>query len=162
MKFVPSIRAARDDDAPYLQDIDIKCFEHTWLPDDWGILWESKTANVLVGCHYGTPVSFLAWELHEYKDLPALHVYKVAVKPLFRGNNCGKHLLANAYELLVKTGDVRYITIPVPESMTVGEPPKNCVGWLHKLNFKGTSIVDTQERLYGAAEDVILFVQEMP
>ena len=162
MKFVPDIRAARNGDEHYLYDIDIKCFEHTWLPDEWGILWESEAANVMVACYYGTPIGFLAWERHVHNDQPALHMYKVAVKPVYRGNNVGKHMLAYAYEV-ANHFKLRYLTIPVPLSMTIGDPPKNCVGWLvGKMNFQADKIVEAKECLYGSDEDVILFVKDMP
>lgn len=160
MKYVPSIRSAQPEDADCLQLLDVKCFEHTWLPRDWKNLWGNDSSEIFVGCLSVTPISFAACELSDLDGIPILHVYKVGVLPMYRGSNIGKHLLAAAYDIGVKA-KVKYLTIPIPESLTCGEPPKNCIGWLKKMGFKSNRIMDDKEIMYGQKEDVYLFTYEL-
>ncbi len=159
MKFVPAIRPAIKTDAPYLIDIDVKSFDHAWLDDDWAIVWDDQDASIYVATVYGNPIGFMATERQEHNGKLLNHIYKVAVKEQFRGNNVGRMLLAHAYEEAKQSG-MSYLSLSVPESMTVENSPRYCLPWIQKMGFVATETVGT-ERLWGQKEEVILFMFEV-
>lgn len=160
MKFVPVIRKAGPRDAKFLIDIDIKSYEHTWLPEDWALAWEDQDTSIHVAVVYGTPVGFMVTEREEHDDKLLNHIYKIAVKEQFRGNNVGRKLLAVAYEEAKEHG-MNYLSIAVPESMTHEDNPRYCLPWLVKMGFKATGVVKEGTSLWGTKEDIFVFEYEV-
>jgi ribosomal protein S18 acetylase RimI-like enzyme len=156
MKFVPTIRPAIERDAPYLIDIDIKCYDHAWLNEDWALVWGDKDSSILVAVVYGQPVGFIVTEREEYEGRLLNHIYKVAVKEKFRGNNVGKKLLAAAYEEARKSG-MQYLSMSVPASMTLEGNSRYCVPWIQKMGFAAVETLPDNTMLWGQTEDVIVF-----
>lgn len=156
MKFVPTIRHAVERDAPYLVDIDVKCYDYAWLDDDWSLLWDDTSISILVAIVYGQPVGFIVTEREEHEGQLLNHIYKVAVKDKFRGNNVGKKLLAAAYEEAKRAG-MEYLSLAIPESMTRVDNPRYCVPWIQKMGFTATETLHDEITTFGVKEDVILF-----
>jgi ribosomal protein S18 acetylase RimI-like enzyme len=156
MKVVPTIRRAIERDAPYLVDIDIKCYDHAWLDEDWALVWEDTDSSILVAVFYGQPIGFIVTEREEYNNRLLNHIYKVAVKEKFRGNNIGRMLLAAAYDEAKRAG-MEYLSMSVPESMTRESNPRNCVRWIQKMGFLAVETLPENTMLWGKKEDVIVF-----
>lgn len=156
MNSVLDIRSAQPKDIQHLRDLDVKCFDYCWTDEDWKAL-DSEYSTVIVACAHGTPIAMLVCDEQEFKGRKLLHIYKVCVKPQFRGKNLGKKLLARAYEI-AKMISADALAISVPESMTRPENSTNCVGWLKKMGFFAACILEEKDWLYGQEEDVILFV----
>ena len=162
MNFVPTIRPAEERDAPFLIDIDVKCFEHSWLNEEWSLIWNDNNASVFVACVYGNVVGFMATERQVYQEGFLLnHIYKVAVRENFRGHNLGKKLLAYAYDEAINN-KMDYLSMSVPASMTVEGHPRYCVPWINKMGFKAIETLENTEFVYGQKEEVILFMLEVP
>jgi ribosomal protein S18 acetylase RimI-like enzyme len=156
MKFVPTIRSAIKRDAPYLLDIDIKSYDHAWLPEDWGLVWEDQDSSIWVAIVYGQPVGFIVTEREDYEGKLLNHIYKIAVKGQFRGSNIGRMLLARAYQEAKETG-MNYLSIAVPMSMTLEKNPRYCLPWLQKMEFKAVDTLPNNTSLWGQKEDIIIF-----
>ena len=157
MKFVPSIRPAIKSDAPYLIDIDIKSFDHSWLDDDWAIVWDDNDASIHVAVVYGNPIGFMATERQEYNGKFLNHIYKLAVREQFRRQGIGRMLLACAYEEAKKNG-MGYLSLSVPDSLLRESNPRCCLPWLQKMGFEAVETVTENEFIWGQKEDVILFM----
>ena len=160
MNFVPTIRPAIARDAPYLVDIDIKCFEHSWLDEDWAYIWDFGDANIHVALVYGNPIGFMVTERQLYKEQYLNHIYKVAVREQFRGHNVGKLLLARAYEE-AKQCEAEYLSMSVTESMLSKNNPQYCLPWITKMGFKAVETLHEGTSLWGQKEDVIMFTFEV-
>lgn len=160
MKFVPTIRPAIQSDAPYLIDIDVKCFDHSWLDEDWAFIWEDGDANIHVSLVYGNPIGFMVTERQVYNDKRLNHIYKVAVREQFRGNNLGKLMLAKAYNE-AKMYESQYLSMSIPESMLTKESPRYCLPWIEKMGFKAVETTHESTALWGQKEDVIMFTFEV-
>ncbi len=160
MKFVPTIRPAIERDAPFLVDIDVKCYDYAWLDEDWGIVWDDKDTSVHVATVYGTPVGFAVTERIEQKDRPTNHIYKIAVKEQFRGNNVGRMLLAVVYDEAQKLG-MKYLTLAAPATATIKGHPRYCLPWIEKMGFKAVQILHDDLSLWGHKEDIIIFQFEV-
>lgn len=156
MKFNTTVRLAQADDIKYLVDLDVKCFEHAWLPDEWKSAWEKKEIAIYVSSIYNTPVGMMVLEEQKYEEKSLLHIYKLAVHKLHRNKRVGKEMLACAFDIALKAND-DYLSISVPESLTDPSNPANCLDWLHKMGFRSHKI-EGKERLYGREEDVFLFL----
>jgi ribosomal protein S18 acetylase RimI-like enzyme len=160
MKIVPTIRPAIKRDAPYLIDIDVKCYDHAWLKDDWSIVWDDPDTTILVAVVYGQPVGFIVTEREDHEGRLLNHIYKVAVKEQFRGNNLGKLLLAKAYEEAKREG-LQYLSLAVPMSLTLLSSPRYCLPWLTKMGFQAVDTLPENTMLWGQKEDVIIFEFEV-
>lgn len=160
MKFVPTIREAVERDAKFLIDIDVKSYEHTWLPEDWSLAWDDEDTSIYVAVVYGTPIGFMVTEREEYDGKLFNHIYKIAVKQTYRGHNVGRMLLARAYEEAKQHG-MQYLSIAVPETMTHEKNPRYCLPWLIKMGFKATGVMREGTALWGTKEDIFVFEYEV-
>ncbi len=84
------IRATTERDAHYLLDIDIKCFDYAWLPEDWRNL--AKTCLACVATWNGTPIGMVIFANNQ---LGGVDIEKIAVKPPYRNQGIGRRLLRN-------------------------------------------------------------------
>ena len=160
MKFVPAIRHAVERDAQFLIDIDVKSYDHAWLPEDWALAWEDPDTSIHVATHYGTPVGFMVTEREDHGGKLLNHIYKIAVKEQFRGSNVGKKLLSRAYEEAKEFG-MQYLSLAVPETMTHQDNPRYCLPWIEKMGFKATELIKDGTTLWGVKEDIIVFIFEV-
>ena len=83
-------RAADQKDGHYLIDIDIKCFDDAWTPEDW-----RHVAQYCVACvatWNGTPVGMAVF----YNDfMGSIEIVKVAVKRPYRNMGIARRLIFN-------------------------------------------------------------------
>ena len=74
-------RAAEQKDAHYLIDIDIKCFDYAWTPEDWRQI--AKDCVACVATWNGTPVGMAIF----YNDhAGSIEIVKIAVKKPYRNS----------------------------------------------------------------------------
>jgi ribosomal protein S18 acetylase RimI-like enzyme len=143
-----SVRKAYGEDAHYIIDIDIKCFDDPWPPEYW-VSFEDL--QVYVATYYGTPIAMVAFMVGETeKGIKFVSLSKLAVKPAFRGRGVSKMLLAQA-EKFAKQINAHSIWLTVPESLCVGE--RSIAGWLKLAGFRATSVQPECFESYGEPED---------
>lgn len=157
-----SIREAKDEDAQYVMDIDIKCFGYPWTPDFWADT--SKTYQTLVATFYGTPVAMAVYSKGPvicptfcYEAPEGVHtLLKVAVKEKYRRHGIGKMLVnrvkGNAYSAKSET-----LLAIVPESLCVPSSSKDASVWLGNCGFRAKQIIPACFTDCGEVEDGFLF-----
>lgn len=159
-----SIREAREEDAHYVMDIDLKCFTYPWSAEFWAD--QEDFYKTLVATWYGTPVAMAVYSVGSVicptfcydADDGDFTILKVGVKKNYRNKGIGRHLVNHIKRVAdgVKATSVLAIS---PESSCL--PPGNNAGsWMRKLGFKGKGIIPGCFIDCGDAEDGYLF--ELP
>jgi ribosomal protein S18 acetylase RimI-like enzyme len=145
-------RETRPADAHYLIDIDIKCFEHAWTPEEWRET--SETSLGAVATWHGVPIGMSISRRSLEGDV---EVVKVGVKPPYRNNGIGRHLLQNCILHARDIMATRLFTI-VPESAIAPGQPQDLSTWLSKLGFRAEKpLLRNHFYSYGQSEDGVTF-----
>lgn len=127
-----NVRDAREGDTNYVFDIDLKCFDTAWTPDDWRE--KSEQYRILVCTYFGTPVAVVVFREHE----GAVEIAKLAVKKQFRLKGIANNLLDDVAKW-ANTRGLHRMSLMVPEYLADVNHPHNIIGWLIKTRFRGTS-----------------------
>jgi GNAT superfamily N-acetyltransferase len=150
-----NIRKPTLTDVNYLLDIDLKCFEDPWDVNLWRGLCTDTNINKLVGTYYGTPMSFVFWQL--LTDSDAVTIYRLAVKPKHRNEGTGTQLL-KAVELAALQAHYKTLRIMVPESLCCPGQPQDASRWLNNRGFRAQPPIMRDLVTYcGRAEDAFAF-----
>lgn len=159
-----SIRKTTKEDAQYVMDIDLKCFEYPWPTDFW--FEASAYYDIVVGTYYGTPVGMAVYTngpvicptfCYEPND-QIITMLKVGVKKSFRNKGLGK-LLVNHIKGIAWAAKSRSIVTIAPESICTPSE-QDVSGWLRKVGFEGRNIIPGCFTNCGEAEDGYLFEWE--
>ncbi len=150
------VRGARREDANDLLDIDIKCFENAWTPEEWSKLGFKDEHAISLVTYYGEPVGFIVMKTEGSN----VRICKIAVKAYYRKKELSLHLLAVA----VRYGQDRHadlLEIIVPEGM-IYPGPGSIIGWLRSVGFKGTQpFIKNHFNVYGEHEDGVRFIADL-
>ena len=150
-------RAAEERDAHYLIDIDIKCFDYAWMPEDWRQV--SKTCVACVATWCGTPVGMAIFAKTPEGDV---EIVKVAVKSCYRNRGIARRLLYNCALYARETHAPRLLML-VPESRLRPGERDDISAWLTKLGFRaGIPLLRDYFTFYGQPEDGVLFSLPIP
>lgn len=149
------VRGAQPADANAIIDIDIKCFESAWSPDEWVRLGQSPTVAISVATDFGTPVGAAVFEYVAKEK--AVRVAKIAVKNLHRKLGVSRQLLEAANDF-AQARAATHVYIIVPES-TIYPGPQNVSNWLKAVQFEATEFVKKHFTSYGETEDGVKFVK---
>jgi ribosomal protein S18 acetylase RimI-like enzyme len=157
-----SIREARREDAHYVMDIDIKCFEYPWTAEFWGDA--SEFYKIVVGTYYGTPVGMAVYAVgsvicptfcYEAPD-NAFTILKVGVKKDFQRHGLGR-LLVNDIKGIACAAKAEGVLSIVPESICLPDSDRDASGWLNKVGFEAKHIIPRCFTNCGESEDGFLF-----
>lgn len=147
------VRVAVPADANSILDIDIKCFETAWTPDEWSRVGFTKGYAVITVTDRGIPVGVAVFQ-HD-QEHKALRIEKVAVKPLHRRMGVARRLLDSTIQLAEKW-PVNSLSIVIPES-TVYPGPDNLSLWLKASGFEAKEFIKKCFTSYGETEDGVKF-----
>lgn len=146
------IRATTERDAHYLIDIDIKCFDYAWLPEDWRRI--SKDCLACVATYRETPIGMVIFSDNHFGGI---EIEKIAVKPSFCNQGVASQLLFNCALYAREIGDTELIMV-IPESrLRPGEPDDLSV-WLRRKGFRAeVPLLKNYFTFFGQPEDGVLF-----
>lgn len=146
-----TIRTDRDVDANQLLDIDLKCFESSWLAEEWARLRQDSEYAIIVAMYFGTPIGFAV--ICQNRD--RFQVAKLAVKEHHRRQGVSMMLLAKIMEIahLRHAGSLALI---MPEGMIYGDAGK----WAKAIGFQATKPILKRHftLAYGETEDGVKFI----
>lgn len=155
MKPYFNVRAAYPNDAMQLLDIDIKCFDNAWTPEEWDEKLRGVGHGTCIITNFGVPIAFAVFALRE--DWDAIEIVKIAVKPGFRRQGLSARLLAEAFK--VAEGRRFGLVVVVPESTIDPSAESSLLPWLTAVGFKGTApFLRKHFVIYGEVEDGVKFV----
>lgn len=147
------VRNARHSDAMELLDIDIKCFEDAWSPEEWDRTRLAGHSAIVVLTWFGSPIGFVVLD----NDGKSAKLRKLAVKPNHRLHGASRRLFQGAIEYMT-LHNLREIVATVPES-TIYPGPNNLSCWLSKLGFRARMpFIKNYHTAYGQTEDGVEFV----
>ncbi len=150
-------RASRREDAHYLLDIDLKCYEFSWLPEDWRTI--SKDSFATVATYNKTPIGMSVFYRTMYNDIEVL---KLAVKPAYRNLGIGSRLLFNTILYGQEIRADRTILV-VPESRLRPGREDDLSQWLLRRGFRAQiPLLRNYYTFYGQPEDGVLFTLTIP
>jgi GNAT superfamily N-acetyltransferase len=151
------IRASNEQDAHYLLDIDIKCFDYAWLPKDWRRI--AQDCMACVATWRGTPIGMVVFRNNRQGDV---EIEKVAVKAPFRHQGIGRRLIHNCAMFAREIGAIELLML-VPEGRLRPGEPDDISGWLTKLGFRAeVPLLRDYFTFYGQPEDGVLFSHPIP
>lgn len=146
------IRASSERDAHYLLDIDIKCFDYAWLPEDWRQV--AKNCLACVATWQGTPIGMV---IFGNNHCGGVDIVKIAVKPPHRNQGVARRLLYNCALYAREIGATELLML-VPEGRLRPNEPDDISNWLTKLGFRAeVPLLKDYFTFYGQAEDGVLF-----
>lgn len=146
-------RASTQDDAHYLLDIDLKCFDLAWTPDDWREASEKCFATVATSKK--TPIAMAVFWRSPDNDIEIL---RLGVKPEFRRSGIARQLIRNCmtYARECNAFEIRML---LPESRLCPGEPDDLSVWLRKTGFRATLPLHKDAfTFYGRSEDGVAFV----
>ncbi len=150
-------RASCQNDAHYLIDIDLKCFDFAWLPEDWREA--SKDSFACVATWNGTPIGMVIFARTMYNDIEVL---KIAVKPSYRKCGIASRLLYNCILYGQEIQATRMVMV-VPESRLNPDAPDDLSQWLLRRGFRAqVPLLHDYFMFYGHPEDGVLFSLHIP
>lgn len=152
-----NIRGARLDDANSIIDIDIKCFETAWSPEEWSAIGQKPGHAISVATNYGNVVGFAVFR-HDSANT-AIEVVKIAVKEKYRRQLISVQLLLAGAEY-AHARFSQYLYIVVPES-TIYPGEKNVSNWLKAVGFEAKNFIKKHFNAYGDTEDGVRFVHPL-
>ncbi len=153
IEFRPSYK----EDAHYLIDIDLKCFDYAWLLEDWRAIANNSFA--CVATWNSTPVGMIIFSRTMYNDL---EVMKLGVKPAYRNHGLGSQLLFNC---LLYGRDIlaSRIVMVIPESRICPGDSHDLSQWLSKRGFRAqVPLLHDYYTFYGKPEDGVVFSLPIP
>ena len=162
-KFIQQIREASAQDANYIYDLDLKCFDNPWSKENWAAISANSQAHAWVGCYRQVPISLVVTERQSFvppdtrNRVQSLHIHKLCVKEIFRRKGVGARLLQFVHHRAVEKVAVGWVTMTVPEWLINTDEPTNCLGWLQKYKLKALATLPTKIALYGKDYDQYLF-----
>jgi len=146
------IRGTTERDAHYLLDIDIKCFDYAWSPDQWREV--AKNCLACVATWHGTPVGMV---LFADNQCGGVEITKIAVKPAYRNQGIARRLLRNC-ALFAREIGVGELLMVVPESLLRPGEADDISAWLTKLGFRAeVPLLKNHFFYYGRHEDGVVF-----
>ena len=151
------VRGASASDANAIIDIDIKCFEAAWSPEEWSDIGQKPGYAISVTTSYGTVVAFAVFRSD--KDKNGIEIIKLAVKEHFRRRLISRQLLCAGADY-ARARYANHIFIIVPES-TIYPGPKNIGDWLKAVGFEARNFVKKHFTTYGEQEDGVRFVKQI-
>ena len=150
------LRGAGLADANELFDIDMKCFQDAWTPEDWGDLLHSGVHGISVVTYFGVCVGAVVFSRVDN----SVHILKLAVKVTHRKAQVSRMLLRAVVTFAHSKGVSRLFFI-VPESM-IYPGPTYMAQWALKVGFIcELPFVRNQFPGYGDAEDGVRFVSHI-
>lgn len=151
------VRPTTERDAHYLLDIDIKCFDYAWLPDDWRAA--AKDALACVATWNETPVGMV---IFSYNNYGGVEIEKIAVKAPYRHHGIARRLLYNCALYAKEIGALELLMV-VPESRLRPGDPDDISAWLLKLGFRASlPLLKNWFVFYGKPEDGVVFSLPIP
>lgn len=152
-----NFRPTTENDAHYLLDIDLKCYDTALTPDEWRELQKSAQGAVATWCE--TPIGMIISRRTEEGDV---EVMRVAVKAPWRNIGIGKRLMLNAVAHARDIGSTRCFVI-IPESQIDPGKPHDLSGWLFKLGFRAeVPLLKDHFVSCGQLEDGVVFSFQVP
>ena len=150
-------RAAEQKDAHYLIDIDIKCFDDAWTPEDWR--FAAKYCVACVATWNGAPVGMAVF----YNDfMGSIEIVKVAVKRPYRNMGIARRLIFNCILYARELYATRLVMI-VPESKLRPGEPDDLSEWLKALRFRAqVPLFKNYFTFCGEPEDGVVFTLPVP
>lgn len=152
-----TIRATTVHDSHYLIDIDLKCFEHPWSPDQWREV--SQTCTGLVATVNDTPVAMAISRRTVDGDM---EIVRIGVKEACRRQGISRALIGN---LLLNAKDTmaNRLLMVVPERSLQPGQPDDLSQWLTKLMFRANKpMIPNHFYHYGEWEDGVIFSLAIP
>jgi len=147
-----NIRATTERDAHYLLDIDNKCFDYAWLPEDWRQV--AKDCLACVATWNGTPVGMVIFTSNRNRGV---EIVRIAVKAPYRNQGIARRLLRNCVLYAREIGAIELLML-VPESRLRPGDPDDLSQWLIKLGFRAeVPLLKNWFKFYGEWEDGVLF-----
>ncbi len=146
-------RAATERDAHYLLDIDIKCFDYAWMPEDWRKV--SLNCVACVAVWNDAPIGMAIFARTNEGDV---EIVKIAVKEPFRNQGIGRHLINNCV-LYAREINAPSLVMIVPEGRLRPGDPDDLSRWFPRLGFRARSpLLKDRFSFYGKTEDAVLFI----
>ncbi len=149
------VRGARSDDANAIIDIDIKCFESAWSPEEWVKMGKSMGVAISVVTNYGSPVGFGVFR-HD-RETQSVEIVKLAIKEIHRRQGISKRLLEAGTDFAVARL-ASYLGIIVPEE-TIYPGPLNVSTWLKAVGFDAREFIKDHFESYGTCQDGVKFTR---
>jgi GNAT superfamily N-acetyltransferase len=145
------IRAATKNDAHYLFDIDLKCFDFPWTLPEWRVF--GQTCLGTVATDKGIPVGMALFKPGE----DSLELVKIAVKHECRRQGIGRALIHNCLQY-AKDTNLQTVSMVVPETLLRPGDPDDISGWAIAVGFMPeTPLLRGHFELYGKQEDGVRF-----
>jgi len=152
-----AFRAAEQKDAHYLIDIDIKCFDYAWTPEEWRQV--GKYCVACVATWNGTPVG-MAIFCNDHAG--SIEIVKIAVKKAYRRLGIARRLLYNCILYARELYATRLVMV-VPESTLQPGNPEDVSEWLTQLRFRAqVPLLKDYFTFYGEPEDGVVFTLPIP
>ena len=145
-------RASTEKDAHYLLDIDLKCFDYAWLPEDWRAI--SKACYGCVATWNETPIGMAIFGQTPYGNVEIL---KLAVKSSYRNRGIGSRLVFNCLLYAREIHALRLLMV-VPEGQLRPGEPGDISSWLKHRGFRAqVPLLRNYFTFYGQPEDGVVF-----
>jgi N-acetylglutamate synthase-like GNAT family acetyltransferase len=124
------LRRAEATDVHHLIDIDLKCFDEVWTPEDWRSL--ANTCSVVVATLHNNPIAMCVHRRHEdgYTE-----ILKLGVKNHCRRKGVGRALIAIAMQSAIQAHS-SHVFMLVPEHLLRPGEPQDVSQWLLKMGFR--------------------------
>jgi len=150
-------RAAEQKDAHYLIDIDIKCFDYAWTPEEGRQV--SKYCGACVATWNDTPVGMAVF-CNDH--MGSIEIVTVAVKKPYRNMGIARRLIFNCILYARELCATRLVMV-VPESRLRPGEPDDLSGWLKRLQFRAqVPLLTNHFTFYGEPEDGVVFTLAVP
>ncbi len=150
-------RAAEQRDAHYLIDIDIKCFDFAWTPEEWRQI--SKYCVACVATWNGTPIGMAIFHNDHAGNI---EIVKVAIKKPYRHMGIARRLIFNCI-LYARELYATQLVMVVPESRLRPDDPEDLSEWLTRLCFRAqVPLLKNYFTFYGEPEDGVVFTLSVP
>jgi GNAT superfamily N-acetyltransferase len=145
------IRAATKNDAHYLFDIDLKCFDFPWTLQEWRIF--GQTCLGTVATDKSVPIGMVLFRA----DDTDLNIVKIGVKSEHRRLGVGRALIASCLQY-AKDTNLLAVQMIVPETLLRPGDPDDISPWLSSVGFIPTvPLLRDFYEMYGRVEDGVRF-----
>lgn len=152
-----ALRGSRPEDAHYLIDIDIKCFEFPWSPAQWRRA--SADCMACVVTWKDTPVGMAVFRKNHLGDV---EIVKLGVKKPFRKLGVSRALILNC-AIYAREVASPFLVLIVPERRLCPGDPEDLSAWLTRLGFRArTPLYKDYFKFYGEREDGVMFYLPIP
>jgi GNAT superfamily N-acetyltransferase len=150
-----NVRPGGDRDVNLVKDLDLKCYQYPWEPDQWADAVGSGQAKWCLATLQDKPVGFAIWQLTS----EGVVLDRLGVRPDSQNQGVGTELLRHVLKY-TQTLNAKKITTVVPEINCCPGHPDDVSSWLVSRGFQTVlPIIPNHAYMYGQWSDGFCFVK---